>query len=332
MLKLHFFNVGDGDAILVRETASGFTMLVDAGLAELADMEGSCARTAAEHLRELGIAHVDLLVVTHLHKDHFGGVQKVLEAARVGRAVSPYFPSDPTGRIKLGDRPEDKEERTVWKLCKSLNKWCRTVEELQASGCALEELERSRWDVPLPEGGALTADFILPSAETAWAQRLVWEELLDGAQVPFALKYWASKTRNPNSMRLRLHYAGREIELSGDCYGSVWEEGARSCDVWKVPHHGDGKALTGRLAAALHPQYAVISCGAEYDEDKDRPSAHTLSILEGQGAQVFFTDAYAPTGRTPRRWDSVELAISEDGSVFTPDNPRGCGGQRRQIL
>ena len=42
VLKLHFINVGDGDAILVEETAEGriFRLLVDAGKADVGTAPG----------------------------------------------------------------------------------------------------------------------------------------------------------------------------------------------------------------------------------------------------------------------------------------------------
>ena len=55
MLRLHFINVGDGDAILVEELREGsaFRMLVDTGREDVGGEPGSLRRTAAEYLAEL---------------------------------------------------------------------------------------------------------------------------------------------------------------------------------------------------------------------------------------------------------------------------------------
>ena len=52
MLRLHFINVGDGDAILVEELREGsaFRMLVDTGREDVGGEPGSLRRTAAEYL------------------------------------------------------------------------------------------------------------------------------------------------------------------------------------------------------------------------------------------------------------------------------------------
>ncbi len=77
-LELVFFDVGQGDALLVR-TPSGRTLLVDAGSSE----SDAARRTILPHLRRYGLSHLDAVVVTHPHDDHEGGVAALLRAGRV---------------------------------------------------------------------------------------------------------------------------------------------------------------------------------------------------------------------------------------------------------
>lgn len=73
-------DVGQGDAFVVA-TAPERALVVDTGPDPPA---------VARCLRDLGVRHVDLLVLTHFHSDHVGGVPGVLGQARVGRAyISP---------------------------------------------------------------------------------------------------------------------------------------------------------------------------------------------------------------------------------------------------
>ena len=65
-LELRFLDVGQGDAVLVRE--SGKTALIDAGPS--GDVVG--------RLRALGIDTIDLAVASHNHSDHIGGMAPVL--------------------------------------------------------------------------------------------------------------------------------------------------------------------------------------------------------------------------------------------------------------
>ena len=79
MLLVDFINVGYGDAILLRETETPFAMLVDCGDARIGRSRPDGRRiTAADYLRREGIRELDLLVLTHLHLDHAGGLTHLL--------------------------------------------------------------------------------------------------------------------------------------------------------------------------------------------------------------------------------------------------------------
>lgn len=66
-LELHFLDVGQGDAVLLRE--SGKTALIDAGPA---------SANVMRYVRALGVDTIDLLVASHNHADHIGGMTAVL--------------------------------------------------------------------------------------------------------------------------------------------------------------------------------------------------------------------------------------------------------------
>ncbi|MHB0976386.1 MAG: ComEC/Rec2 family competence protein [Candidatus Aquicultorales bacterium] len=86
-LEVSFLDVGQGDAILVRDAAGG-TVLVDAG---------PDPRLVAKALSVRGVRKVDVAVLTHGHADHVSGFEEVIRAASVGRLlVPPKLPS--TGR------------------------------------------------------------------------------------------------------------------------------------------------------------------------------------------------------------------------------------------
>jgi len=200
-----------------------------------------------------------------------------------------------------------------------VNRFSRDVAALRQAGCRTTELFASHLGVKLTE--RLTADFIVPSVRALRLQREVWNRMLEGRPVSDPKKSKAAKLRNPNSLRIRLRYAGREIELSGDCYADVWEKDEISpCDIFKTPHHGDEKSVTDVLLAKLRPSHAVISCSRSYDPDRDRPSARTISKLRRGGARVWFTDEYDDGLHPVRARPWVEFVIADDGRIIPPED------------
>src|SRR5438874_12103750 len=73
-LELRFLDVGQGDAAVIRE--GGKTVLVDAGYS---------ARIMLQ-LEALGIHTIDLVIASHNHADHIGGMTAVLSGA-----IIPYY-------------------------------------------------------------------------------------------------------------------------------------------------------------------------------------------------------------------------------------------------
>lgn len=323
MLKLRFINVGDGDAILMEDWEGGhvFRMLVDAGRRDVGTASGSLRCTAAEYLRERGVTHLDLLVVTHLHTDHFGGLADLLPGVAVDEVYSGFFPVRPEARI-----PEEPDaQKSVRGLIECLNEWGAAVELMAEQGCRLHTVSSTVRNLCVT--GRLKADILCPDEQAAARQRQIYQDMLSGKPVPEDLRYWAAKRRNPGSLRVRLEYAGRSVELAGDCFGDGWDmNGQRPCDILKVPHHGAGGALSGEQISCLNPAYAVISCEREYIPRKDRPSGELIGQLRQRGTRVWFTDSFSIPGQEPDCWPSVDFTIYEDGTILTPDS-RVSGGR-----
>ena len=83
-LSVYFLDVGQGDSTLF--VVDGKTILIDAGEIDMGDRVVSDVKT-------LGITRIDLLVATHPHSDHIGGMQKVLAAFPVGQVLDAGVPS-----------------------------------------------------------------------------------------------------------------------------------------------------------------------------------------------------------------------------------------------
>ena len=80
-LKLHFIDVGQGDAILVQ--CDDESMLVDAGPREAGAVVNRYLKQVA------GISRLDYVVATHEHDDHLYGMPDALSDLEIGMVYSP---------------------------------------------------------------------------------------------------------------------------------------------------------------------------------------------------------------------------------------------------
>lgn len=74
LLHVHFIDVGQGDSILI-QAPDGATMLIDGGYS---------GAGALAYLKAQQITKIDVMVATHPHADHIGGLVDVLRALPVG--------------------------------------------------------------------------------------------------------------------------------------------------------------------------------------------------------------------------------------------------------
>jgi competence protein ComEC len=77
-LLFTFINVGQGDATLI-QTPDGKTVLIDGGEADAG---------IVSQLQGLGVQRIDLMIATHPHSDHIGGLVQVLQSFPVAKVVT----------------------------------------------------------------------------------------------------------------------------------------------------------------------------------------------------------------------------------------------------
>ncbi len=80
VMEVHTIDVGQADSILVMQEDQ--VMLVDCGTRA----KGS---TVVNYLKQLGIDKIDVLVGTHFHDDHIGGMAEVIRNFEIGTLYTP---------------------------------------------------------------------------------------------------------------------------------------------------------------------------------------------------------------------------------------------------
>lgn len=84
-LQMHVIDVGQGDSILFLH--KDCVMLVDCG-------PKNKATYVIEYLKQLGISKIDILVGTHAHEDHMGGMSEMIRNFEIGTLYTPDHTKD----------------------------------------------------------------------------------------------------------------------------------------------------------------------------------------------------------------------------------------------
>jgi beta-lactamase superfamily II metal-dependent hydrolase len=106
-LHIYFIDVMGGAATLI-VTPERESILIDSGWPGLEDRD---PKRVVHALRDLaGCDHLDHLVTTHWHMDHFGGVESLAKMIRIGYFWDRGLPEDPGAKPDFpdGPKPEDR--------------------------------------------------------------------------------------------------------------------------------------------------------------------------------------------------------------------------------
>ncbi len=79
-VSVSFIDVGQGDCELI--TAGVRNILIDSG-------DIMCVDRTIGFLRSNGVKRLDIVIVTHPHDDHFGGMSEILKSFPVGQVIMP---------------------------------------------------------------------------------------------------------------------------------------------------------------------------------------------------------------------------------------------------
>lgn len=85
LLRVTFLDVHQGDCTIIRTAEK--TIMIDAG----DDNRGAASRYIIPFLKKEGIKHIDLAIISHPHRDHFGGFIELLSTVTFGEV---YYSTD----------------------------------------------------------------------------------------------------------------------------------------------------------------------------------------------------------------------------------------------
>ena len=262
--KLHIIacDVGQGDAILT--TLGSIQILVDGG------PNNKVLDCLSGHM-PFWDREIEVVLLTHPQKDHFGGLIDVFKSYKVENFVSSALDS--------GSRE--------YKVLKNLvgGSGAKIINPTYGSEIRLGVI---RLDILWPSEDFLVANIISGNAEQISSAG----ENYDGVLGAFTSK------RDPNEFSLVavLRFGNFDALLTGDIGPEVSGEisqmlevnSQKSIEYLKVPHHGSKNGLTGELLEASRPEIAVISVGK--NNSYGHPHEEVMSMLTQEKIRVLRTD------------------------------------------
>lgn len=251
-MDVTFLAVGQGDSTVIR-FPHGSTMVVDAG-GDIAQRFDPGERVVTPFLRSQGIRRIDVLVATHPHPDHIGGLPALLERFAVGEFWENGERSE-NGALNALISAAHKRDIPVQEFHKGLPDACAGLPPLAEA---------------LPEVAGLAVGD--PRCSTALPERLI-----DGVRIQILHPLngpekaaFPELGENDNSLVLRLTYGDVHVLLPGD----IEHEGEAlllgrgvdlTADIEKAPHHGSKTSSTEEFIKAVHPKY-VVFCVGEHNQ------------------------------------------------------------------
>ena len=282
MLQIDFINVGYGDAILLREDGL-FSMLIDCGTPDTGTDDPASPRvTTPDFLRIAGVSRLDLMIVTHLHIDHVGTIDRLARQTEIAALWTPYLPAPVLWQA---------DEARLAPLQRGMKEFLSALTVLGERGCAMRAIDRPE-AVRLTDALTLGIDFAHPYLIAR--QRAALDGALSGRPDPRELTLYR-RYMNATCPLLTLAYHGKRIVLPGDAYGHLWDTHALSpCYLLKASHHGCADSVTDALLQKLTPEIIVVPVSS--DREDDRPNRAAVACMQRHAGSVRFTDAIALPG------------------------------------
>jgi competence protein ComEC len=243
-IRITALDVGQGDAILV-EADRGARMLIDGG-----PDPDVLMRRLDEQIPSWD-RRLDLLVLSHPHEDHVGGLPVLLQRYHVGTIVD-------TGM--LGNGPADHAFRQQLARLGTATVKLAAGDHVQLDGASASVLWPRANEVPLHPANSGNA--------------------VNDVSIVFDIRFGDRRFLLTGDVEQEI-----DPELLGEGIGG---KGQPRVDLLKVAHHGSKTASTDAFLQAIQPRAAFVSAGI--GNPYGHPAPGTIQRLKDAGADVYRTD------------------------------------------
>lgn len=309
-LNIYFVDVEGGQATLI-VSPGGETLLIDAGYpgrgkSDPTPGDAGNARDAQRVIaaaRDAGISHIDYLLITHFHADHFGGAMELSQLISIGTFID--------------HGTEEQETRSKPASLK-------LIDEYKAVRA------QSNYIVP-PAGDRLPLQGI-EATVVSTAGRTLESPLAGAGQANVACDRAViapqEQHENPRSTGLHIRYGEFRFLDIGDLTGQPLSDLVcpdnfiGPVDVYLVTHHGEADAADPATFAAFLPRVAILNNGATKGGAAQIFAALRKTVgledvwqlhrSEKKGAENFSEEKIANLDEQASHW--IKLSADRDGS------------------
>ena len=229
---------------------------------------------------------VDIALVTHLHADHYKGIEELSEIFPVGAIGVPADYKASFSDIMRKPYNRDKSDPSGSKESDSAANYGIDYKNEKIPKLELKNQITNIIYVNPSEQIIITDDVYI---EPIWPVKISKEQI-------------AVDDPNEHNTVYMIHYKGIKVMVTGDLLEEDEKEMVRyyqgtdtlKCDILKVAHHGSKSNSSEVFLDAAKPRIAVIQCGR--NNFYGHPHKQTLERLEERGIKVLRTDISGAVG------------------------------------
>lgn len=295
-MRIHFINVGYGEAILV--TKDDFTMLIDGGTNRPEEYERLGCIRVEEYIKKQQISKIHVMMITHIHDDHIGGLENVVKAFDIGEVWINAKPEAAPGDIARRFLPLVEGNLSGTLFRNALEGYTNIIEECRKKDILIVEKGRSSGKIFLGEGffvELLSPDSSVQQETVAAFDRLFSEKDMEKAEELF---YDIDRKGNQTSIALRIEDGKTAVLLSGDKtkgWEALYEDYGEnlSSQILKITHHGQLDGMPEAMLAAAKPTHIVICASRDRRFNSAHPEiiqrAYAFLAAAGKRGRVYVT-------------------------------------------
>jgi beta-lactamase superfamily II metal-dependent hydrolase len=298
-MKISFINVGYGDSILIEDNEYNKTILIDGGKPEEEHFREFPQRIkAVDYLIEAGIYKIDLMIISHLHEDHVGGLLEVIKHFEVHEVWCNYILPENNEDIKIQLFPGLSDGAA--RLANAINIYHDICHILDSRGKRPKAVSSTLHTFIVSQN--LTIEILAPEVDAFLKQIELMNEIysaVDSLYLESKLVELDNFINNTSIVAL-FNYRGQKALLPGDTYNTSWGHILKKgisikSDILKLPHHGHIDSISLNLINEIDPKFVVIS--TSNNRPDNCPSSEVVKMFEQYKAankkeiSIIFTDA-----------------------------------------